>query len=125
MAILRRRLLSIPVCCLSFLLVIANTGCGGGSPSVPPAKKLTSISVAPSSASIAVGATQQFTATAAYSDGSTANVSSTASWTVVSSVSSDYKFKWHGNRSNRGLDDDECVAERHQRESVAYRDGER
>ncbi len=83
--LLRRRFLSIPVCCLFFLLVIANTGCGGGSPSVPPPKKLTSISLAPPSASIAVGATQQFTATAVYSDGSTANVSSTASWTVVSS----------------------------------------
>jgi hypothetical protein len=84
MAILRRRLLPIPVCCLSFLLVIANTGCGGGgSPSVPPPKKLTSISVAPSGASVAVGAKQQFTATATYSDGTTANVNSTASWTVA------------------------------------------
>ena len=83
MAILRRRSLSIPVCCLSFLLVIANTGCGGGSPSVPPAKTLKSISVAPSTANIAAGATQQFTATGTYSDGSTANLSSTASWTVA------------------------------------------
>ncbi len=44
---------------------------------------LTSIAVAPPSASIAVSATQQFTATATYSNGSTANVSSTASWTVA------------------------------------------
>src|SRR5579864_8111167 len=83
MAILLRRLLSIPACCLSFLIVIANTGCGGGSPSVPPPKTLKSISVAPSTANIAAGATQQFTATGTYSDGSTANLSSTASWTVA------------------------------------------
>jgi hypothetical protein len=83
MAILRRRLLSIPVCCLSFLLVIPNTGCGGSSPSVPPPKILKSISVAPSTANIPAGATQQFTATGTYSDGSTANLSSTASWNVA------------------------------------------
>jgi hypothetical protein len=48
-----------------------------------PTVTLTSISVTPSSASIAVDATQQFTATATYSNGSTANVSSTASWTIA------------------------------------------
>ena len=42
---------------------------------------LTSIAVTPNSASIAVGATQQFTATGTYSDGSTKNLSSTATWT--------------------------------------------
>jgi len=48
-----------------------------------PTVTLMSIAIAPSSASIAVGATQQFTATATYSDGSNANVSSTAVWTVA------------------------------------------
>lgn len=48
------------------------------------AKTLKSIAVAPSSASIAAGATQQFTATGTYSDGSTANITSMASWTSSS-----------------------------------------
>jgi phosphatidylinositol-3-phosphatase len=41
---------------------------------------LTSISVTPTSASIAAGATQAFTATGTFSDGSTQNLSSTATW---------------------------------------------
>ncbi|MGA2743653.1 MAG: Ig-like domain-containing protein [Candidatus Sulfotelmatobacter sp.] len=48
-----------------------------------PTITLSSISVTPSSASVAVGSTQQFTATATYSNGSTANVSSTAIWTAA------------------------------------------
>jgi hypothetical protein len=46
----------------------------------------TSISVTPSSASFAMGATQQFTATAKYSNGSTANVTSSATWSVANSA---------------------------------------
>jgi uncharacterized protein YjdB len=40
------------------------------------------MSLSPSSASIASGATQQFKATGTYSDGSTANVTSSAAWTA-------------------------------------------
>src|SRR5580704_16673856 len=82
MAICGRGLLSIAVCLFSTSLVIANTACGGLS-ATSPAPTLKSISLASSSGSIAVGATQQFTATATYSNGSTANVSSTATWTVA------------------------------------------
>jgi hypothetical protein len=46
-----------------------------------PAGTLTSISVAPTSASIGTGAMQQFTATGHYSDGSTSNLTGTATWT--------------------------------------------
>jgi uncharacterized protein YjdB len=42
---------------------------------------LSTISITPNSANIKVGATQQFTATATYSDGSTQNVTATAVWT--------------------------------------------
>ena len=41
---------------------------------------LVSIAVTPANASIAVGTTQQFTATGTYSDGSTQNLTSTAAW---------------------------------------------
>jgi hypothetical protein len=44
---------------------------------------LTSISVLPATASVVVGTTQQYTATATYSDASTANVSSTATWAAT------------------------------------------
>jgi uncharacterized protein YjdB len=44
-------------------------------------KTVTSVSVTPATATIAVGATQQFTATASYSDGTTSNVTSSgATW---------------------------------------------
>jgi uncharacterized protein YjdB len=45
-----------------------------------PAAVLQSITVSPSSASIAVGATEQFTATGNYSDGTTSNLTSLATW---------------------------------------------
>ncbi len=46
----------------------------------PPPPTLSSITVAPSSASIEQGQTQQFTATGTFSDGSSADVTSTATW---------------------------------------------
>ena len=47
-------------------------------------KTLKSIAVTPSTVSLAPGATQQFTATATYSDGSTANISTSATWISAS-----------------------------------------
>src|SRR4051812_33575319 len=47
---------------------------------------LQSVSVAPSSASILVGASQQFSATAHYSNGTTANVTASATWTSSSTA---------------------------------------
>ena len=44
------------------------------------APTLSSIAVTPASPSIAVGATQQFTATATYSDGTTGNITSSVTW---------------------------------------------
>jgi hypothetical protein len=46
-------------------------------------KQLKAIAVTPSDPSFAVGSQEQFTAIATYSDGSTANVTSTATWTVT------------------------------------------
>ena len=46
------------------------------------AKTLTAIAVSPATASIAAGATQQFTAKATYSDSSTADVTATVAWTT-------------------------------------------
>ncbi|MGG2201927.1 Ig-like domain-containing protein [Paenibacillus validus] len=47
---------------------------------MPPA--LTSITVTPATATVAVGGTQQYTATANFSDGSTQNVTNSATWLV-------------------------------------------
>jgi len=68
----------------SLLLVMAGVGCGSSPGVTPPNKALVSISAAPTTASIRVGATQQFTATGTYSDGSTADVTSSATWTSSS-----------------------------------------
>ena len=71
---------------ISFAAVIA--GCGGSSSTTMSnsGKTVTGIAVSPSTASLAAGGTQQFTATATYSDGSMANVSSTATWTAASTA---------------------------------------
>jgi uncharacterized protein YjdB len=49
-------------------------------------KTLTSIAVSPANPNVFAGATQQFTATATYNDGSTANVTSTAAWSSANSA---------------------------------------
>ena len=78
------------------------TACGGGSgggggqnapaPSNVVTPTLQSIRVSPGSVSIAVGGTQQFTATGSFSDGSSKDLSSSAQWsssdTAIASVSS-------------------------------------
>ncbi|HVI09275.1 MAG TPA: Ig-like domain-containing protein [Candidatus Binatia bacterium] len=56
-------------------LPASSTGSASG-------KTVSSISITPAAASLAMGLTQQFTATATYSDQTTANVSSTATWTI-------------------------------------------
>jgi hypothetical protein len=83
LAIRRGSLFSILACLFVLPLVIASTGCGGVASTPPPVKTLASVSVTSSAPSVAVGATRQFTATATYSDGSTANISSTAAWTTA------------------------------------------
>ena len=52
----------------------------------PPAPTLSSIAVTPAPASIEVGATQQFTATGTYSNGMTAVITSTVTWTSSSTA---------------------------------------
>jgi uncharacterized protein YjdB len=56
------------------------SGLSGSSSLTVAAPAITSIAVTPSSASVAVGATQQFTATATYSDGSTKDVTNKSTW---------------------------------------------
>ena len=71
---------------LSLLLggMCALVGCGGSSSSggttPPTTPTLNAITVTPASPSIGIGATQQFTATGSYSDGSTKNLTSSANW---------------------------------------------
>jgi len=61
----------------------ALTSCGStsGSPGGTGNPTLTSVSVSPGSASVAVGATQAFMATGTFSDASTKDLTSTATWT--------------------------------------------
>ncbi len=69
--------------CFCLSLLLAAAGCGGASSpsSSSSTKVLTAIAASPATASLAAGATQQFTATATYNDGSTADVTSAATWT--------------------------------------------
>ncbi|HVM91314.1 MAG TPA: Ig-like domain-containing protein [Terriglobales bacterium] len=77
----RRWLLTVSTSVFSISALITTGGCGGSASSAPN-KSLRSVSVSPSSATVAVGGTQQFLAIATYSDGSTATVTSQASWTA-------------------------------------------
>ena len=55
------------------------TGCGGGQASEPVT--LVSITVTPANASLQAPASQQFTATGAFSDASTKDITNSVSWT--------------------------------------------
>ena len=61
------------------IALILVTGCGSLAPATSQ-KTLTSITITPSNTSIAVNANEQLTATGNYSDGSTANLSSSVTW---------------------------------------------
>ncbi len=77
-----------PLCgLLSIAVIVGLAGCGGsGRPLSNPSKTIDSIKVSPNAPSIVAGATQQFTATATYSDGSTGNMSSVVTWTSATTT---------------------------------------
>jgi len=72
---------------LGLTLALLLTGaCGGGASSSPnpnpgPTPVVNSMSLKPTNVSVSVGGTQQFSATAGYSDGSTKTVTTSAAWT--------------------------------------------
>jgi hypothetical protein len=70
----------------SWVLTIASlaacVGCGGGGgSSVPTTSSLSSVTVAPDPASVVAGSVLQLTATGHYTDGSTKDISTSATWT--------------------------------------------
>ena len=73
-------------CSVGFIVTALVAGCGGGdqgrSPILGlPAADLVSVAVSPATASIFTGASQQFVATANYSDGTSRDVTVGAAWT--------------------------------------------
>lgn len=73
-------------CAAGLLLTAMLTACGGGDQGRDPilglaAADVVSLSVTPASASVLIGATQQYTATANYADGSAQVVTTTSAWT--------------------------------------------
>lgn len=69
---------ALPV--LAMLGLLSACGGGGGSGGGTPPVTLRSVSVTPANPSIALGGTQQFTATGSYSDGSSQNLTASATW---------------------------------------------
>ncbi|HTY24784.1 MAG TPA: beta-propeller fold lactonase family protein [Desulfomonilaceae bacterium] len=65
---------------LTLWIAALLAACGGSGTPEPPSKTLSSIQVTPTSMSISVGSSLQFTATGSYSDGSTGDVSSAVTW---------------------------------------------
>ncbi len=71
---------------ISLLNLIACGG-GGGSSSIappPPLVTLASINVTPANPSVALGLTQQFSATGTYSDGTSRDISTSVAWSSAS-----------------------------------------
>jgi hypothetical protein len=79
---LRKTLLSRTALYVAFIsLSVLQASCGGGGSSgPPPVKSLVSIAVTPSNPNLAKGLTQQFTATGTFSDTSTADLTTSATW---------------------------------------------
>jgi len=77
-------------CAAGFLLTAMLSACGGGGDQGRdpilglPAADVVSVAVTPATASVLIGATQQYTATANYSDGSAQVVTTTSAWTTGS-----------------------------------------
>jgi hypothetical protein len=82
-----KRYTNILLCSAGLLGTALLAGCGGGGDQGRdpvlgvPAADLISVAVTPAAPSVAIGATQQFTATAVYSDGSARDVTRNAAWT--------------------------------------------
>lgn len=78
------------ICASGLLAASLLAACGGGSdrgrdPILGlPAAELVSVSVTPATATVLVGASQQFTATASYADGTSRNVTDLSAWTSAS-----------------------------------------
>lgn len=70
----------------STTVTAAMDGLSGTATLTVPAPTLASIAVSPAGPTIAVGATQQFVATATYSDKSTANIAASVSWSSSSAT---------------------------------------
>jgi hypothetical protein len=74
-------------CAAGLLLSALLSACGGGSDQGRdpilgiPAANVVSVAVTPATASVLIGATQQYTATASYSDGSSHVVTTSSAWT--------------------------------------------
>jgi uncharacterized protein YjdB len=74
-------------CAAGLLLTALLSACGGGGDQGRdpilgvPAASVVSVAVTPATASVLIGATQQYAATATYSDGSSHAVTTTSAWT--------------------------------------------
>lgn len=66
---------------VAFALCLVVSGCSSSSSTPNSSPSLTSVAVSPATASVNIGATQQFKATANYSDGSNQDVTASAAWT--------------------------------------------
>ncbi|MGZ8992153.1 MAG: Ig-like domain-containing protein [Telluria sp.] len=91
-----KRYSKILLCSAGLLAAALVAGCGGSGDQGRdpilglPAASLVSVAVTPATATVAIGSTQQFTATAVYADGTAQDVSTKAAWssatTAVASV---------------------------------------
>jgi Ice-binding-like/Bacterial Ig-like domain (group 2) len=79
-------------CSVGFLVTAFVAGCGGGGDQGRdpilglPGAELVTVTVAPQGPAIAIGAGQQFTATASYSDNTSRDVTAVAAWTSASAT---------------------------------------
>src|ERR1700757_4435197 len=65
---------------LLIALALLAAGCGGGGDHNPPPAELKSIAISPANPTLALGLTQQLTATGTFSDGTTRDLSGNTAW---------------------------------------------
>ena len=75
-------------CAAGLILTTLLSACGGSDKGRDPilgipGTSLVSVAVTPATATVAIGATQQYTATASFADGSTRNVTTVSAWTAA------------------------------------------
>ena len=75
----RLRFFAIELLIALAVVFLLTAGCGGGGENPPP-PQLESIAISPANFTIALGLTQQFTATGKFSDGTTRDLSSSTVW---------------------------------------------
>src|SRR5262245_2563060 len=84
-------------------IVVAIVACPGRHKSAPLQATLQSVAVTPTNPTLALGTSQQFTATGTYSDGTTSDLTALAQWTSSETAAGDMSTAGPGQATGLGI----------------------